>query len=93
MRELVLRLGPSGRGAAAMRIFVVNLTGKSHTLEVNKSDTIGEVKIKWEEIHGIPVKDQTIIFSGKQLKDSWTLAECHIKHESTINIMSRLCGC
>lgn len=44
MRELVVRLGPSGRGAAIMRIFTGTLTGNTRTVEVTGSDTIGEVK-------------------------------------------------
>lgn len=93
MRELILRLGPPSRGAAAMSIFAKTLTGKTNTLEVNGSDTIEEVKTKWEEIEGIPVSQQRILFQGKQLEDSWTVDECHIKHESTIHVMFRLCGC
>lgn len=94
MRELILRLGLPNLGAsAAIRIFAKTLTGKTNTLEVNGSDTIREVKTKWAEIEGIPVSQQSILFQGQQLEDSRTLAECHIKHESTIHVVHKLCGC
>ncbi|ESQ30018.1 hypothetical protein EUTSA_v10012102mg [Eutrema salsugineum] len=66
IRELVLRLGPGlGRGAAAMTIFVKTLTGKTYTFEVKGSDTIREVKAKYEEIDGVPVEHQRLIFASK----------------------------
>ena len=87
MRELVVRLGPSGRGAAAMRIFVVTLTDRSRTLEVSGSDTIREVKTKFGQIDSIPVDQQMLIFQGRELEDSRTVSECHIKHESIIHLV------
>ncbi|KAG2265560.1 hypothetical protein Bca4012_077077 [Brassica carinata] len=93
MSELVLRLRPSGRGEAAMRIFVATLSGKSHTLQVKGSDTIGEVKTKFFEIDGTPVDQLRIIFAGVALQNSRTVAECGIRHESTIHLTYDLCGC
>ncbi|CAN6873082.1 unnamed protein product [Brassica oleracea] len=89
MSELVLRLGPS----VAMYIFVVTLNGTTYTLQVKRSVTIGKVKTKLEEINGTPADQQAMIFQGKSLEDSWTIAECHIKHESTIHMMLHQCGC
>ncbi|CAN6841087.1 unnamed protein product [Brassica oleracea] len=74
MSELVLRLRPSGRGEAAMRIFVATLSGRSHTLQVKGSDTIGEVKTKFFEIDGTPVDQLRIIFAGVALQNSRTIS-------------------
>ena len=93
MSELVLRLRPSGQGEAAMRIFVVTLNGRNHTLQVKGTDTIGEVKTKYFEIDGTPVDQQNMILAGLALENSWTVAECGIRHESTIHLTRRLCGC
>ncbi|CAF2161082.1 BnaA07g37050D [Brassica napus] len=82
MRELVVRLGPSGRGAAVMRIFVVTLTGNTRTVEVTGSDTIGEVKTKWQEMEGIPVDQQRLVFQGRQLEDNRTISIKTLKGKS-----------
>ncbi|CAF2161078.1 unnamed protein product [Brassica napus] len=65
----------------------------NHTLQVKGTDTIGEVKTKYFEIDGTPVDQQNMILAGLALENSWTVAECGIRHESTIHLTRRLCGC
>ncbi|CAA7018499.1 unnamed protein product [Microthlaspi erraticum] len=94
IRELALRLGPGpGQDREVMKIFVKTLTGKTHVLEVEESDTIGDVKAKYAEMGGTPVDQQRIIFQGRQLEDSRTIADYYIKHESTLLMVTHLCGC
>ncbi len=52
-----------------MLIFVKTLTGKTITLDVESSNTIGNIKQKIQERSGIPVKIQKLIFCGKILED------------------------
>ncbi|KAF7141802.1 hypothetical protein RHSIM_Rhsim06G0230200 [Rhododendron simsii] len=67
--------GPSGRkaylgGNCTMQIFVVTLTGRTITLQVELSNTIGSIKANIEGKVGIP--PDRLMFAGKQLGDGQT---------------------
>ncbi len=60
---------------------------KKHTLNVNPTDTIDQVKDKIEDKTGIPKKDQILDFDGRPLdKDHETLEDYGIEHDDTIDM-------
>lgn len=70
-----------------MQIFVRILKGKTITLDVEKSDTIKDVKHKIKDREGIPIVIQSLIFAGKEVCNKLTVAEYKIKRESTLHIV------
>jgi len=84
LKSLVLR--------GEMHIFVKTLTGKTIALDVKPTDIIETVKFKIEIQEGIPVDQQRLIFSSRQLENGKTLSEYNIQRDSTLYVVLRLRG-
>ncbi|KAL3692301.1 hypothetical protein R1sor_005952 [Riccia sorocarpa] len=68
-----------------MQIFIKTLTRRTITLEVERSDTIHEIKIKIRERESIAPSQQRLLFAGKQLEDAWTLADYNIHNQLVVH--------
>ena len=83
------RTGP----ATDMQIFVKTPTGRTITLDVAASDTIGAVKLQVQDRERVPPDEQRLLRAkGEQLADSRTLADCNIQSEGTLFLALRLRG-
>ena len=66
------------------QIFVKMLNGRTITLEVDPSDTVGDVKAKIQD-------QQRIIFDGSRLDDQRKLGSYKVQNHSTLHL--DLCPC
>lgn len=64
----VAALAADGAGGSR-QIFIKTLQGGTITLDVNDADSIGTVKDKIRDIEGIPVDQQQVWYSGRNLPD------------------------
>lgn len=73
-------------------ILVKTLTGKTHEIKVNAADTVEVLKIKIQDMEGVPVDQQRLVFAGIQLEDGYTMKHYHITAGSTLHLVLRLRG-
>lgn len=86
-----------------MQIFVETLTGRrcsaggaysvgKSAYAVEASSMVEDIKSLIQEKEGVAVAAQRLLFAGKQLEDSCSLAEYNVQEESTLTLALRLIG-
>ena len=80
------------KGEQQIQITVKTLTGRNIILNVDRSNTIKEVKEKTQDILGMPPNMMRFIFMGKQLEDQRTIQSYNIMDENVIHLVLILYG-
>ena len=76
--HLVLKLTP---------IFVETPLGKTITLSVDASDTIGNIKARLQDKEAISADQQQLMFNGEELEDDRTVGYYNIHERSTLHLI------
>ena len=66
-------------------------TGRTITLDVQPSDTIDAVKAKIQDLGGIPIEEQSLIFAGKRMEGSLRIEDCNLQNDNTFYLMREKC--
>ena len=67
-----------------LEIFVQVMHQEIITLEVDSSDTIGNLKEKIKDKKGFPAEEQCLFFQREELKDDRTVSDYKIQNKSTV---------
>ena len=67
-----------------LEIFVQVMNQDIITLEVDSSDTIGNLKEKIKDKKGFPAEEQLLFFQREELKDDRTVSDYNIQNKSTV---------
>lgn len=87
-KESTLHLASKLRGGST-QIYINKPNGELITLAVNlnQNETIESIKNRIQDLEGIPLVQQILVFSQKQLNNNHTLAHYCIKESSTLHLL------
>ena len=72
-----------------MKIIVKTLLGRTHTLDVNPSNTVRDVKEQIALLENVPYDRQRLILAGLQLDDDRSLADYNVKENLLFHVVMR----
>ncbi|KAI9048505.1 hypothetical protein LZ554_007339 [Drepanopeziza brunnea f. sp. 'monogermtubi'] len=73
-----------------MEIIIRRFTGEHTALGVTRETTISEIKLMIRNSRGTPCHQQRLLFGGKVLSDSSTLADSSIQHEADLYLTLKI---
>ncbi|CAL5410404.1 unnamed protein product [Camellia sinensis] len=80
------------RSLSSLQLFVRTFSQGNNTLVIHATseDTVKYIHDRIEEITGIPVIEQRLIYRGKQLQWEQSLAECSIQNDAGLQLVGRV---
>ena len=87
----IKRIGPYAVSSyLEPKVYVHTLTGKVIAVDFHINDYVYDLKAKFNELEGIPIAQQRIIFKGKQLEDGMKLINYGAEKDSSFHLVLRL---
>ena len=84
--------GGNGRGPGEYQVFIKSISGKTRTVYVTANTTVAQLKQQIQEKEGINPEEQRMIYSGKNLDDTKTMADYNLVADSTVHLVLRVRG-
>ena len=73
-------------------LFIETLTGTSFEMRVSPFETIISIKAKLQQLEGIPVVQQHLLFNNRELPNKYSLYECGIPDGATLKLVLAMRG-
>ena len=70
-----------------MRILIQTISGKVHTIDVEKSTTILSIKEQLYTLEGVPAKYQRILYEGQVIADTKTIESIGVEEGSVLHMV------
>lgn len=86
----LLRGESPGQSDGDLQFFVRMFSGKTLVLQANLTDTVEMLHKKIESITGIPVMEQRLIYTGKQLQWEKTVEDCSVQNDAGLQLVGRM---
>jgi hypothetical protein len=67
-----------------------HLTGRSITMDVGRTSTTLSLKEYIENLYGIPIRDQRLVYAGHLLEDDKSIDYYNVNNDSIIYLIYRL---
>lgn len=75
-----------------MILKVLTLSGSEHEVDMEPTDTVLDIKEKLEQLEGISVQQQRLVYQGKKLDDDRTLDSYKLIGGATVHLVVALRG-
>lgn len=86
------KLNPILSIKGGVQMFIKTLTGKTIILEVERAESVDNIKAKIQEQEGIPINQQRLIYGGKLLTDEIITPDYFLSERSVIHLVLKLRG-
>ena len=73
-------------------LFIETLTGTSFEMKVSPLETIVCIKAKLQQLEGIPISQQHLLYSNRELSNNSSLYECDIPDGATLRLVLSMRG-